>query len=64
MRCTAVVATVMPPRTTHQRWRSANVMAISWDLSPSSATKITAKLNSKAANTHYSLVGVAAARRM
>src|SRR6478736_3141638 len=53
----------MPPSTTHQRCRSANVIAISCDLSPSSATKMTAKLNSTAANTRDSLFCVAAARR-
>ena len=50
-----MVATVMPPSTTHQRYSSANVIAISCDLSPSSATKMTATLNSTAANTHDSL---------
>src|SRR5690349_9180216 len=46
--CTTAVATVMPIRTGTGLNRVAKVMAISWDLSPSSATKMTAKLSAVA----------------
>ena len=55
--CTAVVAAVIAASTTHQRYRSANIMATSCVLSPISATKMTAKLKRKAASTRDSLVG-------
>jgi hypothetical protein len=45
---TTAVAIVMPMRTLVALYRVANAMAISWLLSPSSATKITPKLSRKA----------------
>src|SRR4051794_1874042 len=39
----------MPTSTSHDRYRVANAIAINWDLSPSSATKITPKLTASAA---------------
>src|SRR3954468_7263971 len=42
-RGTTAVAVVMPRRTGHTRKRVAKVRAMSWDLSPSSATKMTPK---------------------
>ncbi len=42
-RCTIAVATVMPMSTGHTLKRVAKVRAMSWDLSPSSATKMTPK---------------------
>src|SRR4051812_41744717 len=48
-RCTRAVATVMPISTGHGLNRVAKVRAMSWDLSPSSATKMTAKLIASAA---------------
>ena len=47
--CTTAVATVIPIRTGQGLNRVANVMAMSCDLSPSSATKITPKLTASAA---------------
>src|ERR1700754_3154290 len=44
-RWTMAVAAVMPTSTSRTRYRAANVIAISWLLSPSSATKITAVLS-------------------
>ncbi len=49
-RWTAVVAMVMPASTGHVLKRVANVIAMSWLLSPSSATKITARLIQNASN--------------
>src|SRR5215207_5301497 len=46
--CTTAVATVMPISTGTGLKRVANVSAMSCDLSPSSATKITAKLSAVA----------------
>src|SRR3954454_14946169 len=40
-RCTIAVAAVMPMITGHTLKRAAKVIAMSWDLSPSSATKMT-----------------------
>ena len=48
-RCTTAVATVMPISTGIGLNRVAKVSAISWDLSPSSATKMTPKLTTSAA---------------
>src|ERR1700754_1364155 len=48
-RCTSAVAAVIPISTGHSRKRVAKVSAISCDLSPSSATKMTAKLSAVAA---------------
>jgi hypothetical protein len=45
---TTAVATVMPVNTGRARNRVANAIAISCDLSPSSATKMTAKLRANA----------------
>src|SRR3954452_23995619 len=42
-RWTTAVAIVMPRRTVHTRYRVAKVSAMSCDLSPSSATKMTPK---------------------
>src|SRR3954454_18803450 len=42
-RCTIAVAAVMPSSTGHTLKRVAKVRAMSWDLSPSSATKMTPK---------------------
>ena len=42
-RCTTAVAIVMPMSTGHTLKRVAKVRAMSWDLSPSSATKMTPK---------------------
>src|SRR3954447_23181894 len=42
-RWTTAVAIVMPSRTGHTLKRVAKVIAMSWDLSPSSATKMTPK---------------------
>src|SRR4051812_2187518 len=42
-RCTIAVARVMLTRTGHTLKRVAKVNAMSWDLSPSSATKMTPK---------------------
>ena len=42
--CTRIEAIPTPDSTTHHRWRSAYVMVISCDLSPSSATNTTARL--------------------
>src|SRR4051794_39918001 len=47
--CTTAVATVMPISTGQGLNRVAKVRAMSWDLSPSSATKMTAKLIARAA---------------
>src|SRR6185436_21188342 len=41
-RCTRAVAAVIPISTSRARYLAAKVMAMSWLLSPSSATKITA----------------------
>ena len=38
----------MAPMTVQKRYLVANVIAMSWDLSPSSAMKMTAKLRRKA----------------
>ena len=55
-RWTRAVATVMPISTGTARYRVANVNAISWLLSPSSATKITPKLTKIAVSTLNSSV--------
>jgi hypothetical protein len=48
--CTTAVAKVMPINTARSGKRVAKVRAMSWLLSPSSATKMTPKLNTKALN--------------
>src|SRR4051794_38123234 len=50
-RCTIAVATVMPTSTGHTLKRVAKVNAMSWDLSPSSATKMTPNARSVLART-------------
>src|SRR5512138_3000821 len=52
-RCTSAVATVMPISTGTGLKRVAKVSAISCDLSPSSATKMTAKLSASAARKPF-----------
>ena len=50
-RWTTAVAIVMPMSTGHTLKRVAKVSAMSWDLSPSSATKMTPKETSVLMNT-------------
>jgi hypothetical protein len=49
--CVTAVAIVIPTRTGHGLYLAEKAIAINWLLSPSSATKITPKLNKKADNT-------------
>src|SRR3972149_2137948 len=55
--CTSAVATAMPIKTWVALKRVANARAMSWLLSPNSATKITPVLNQKASTGSSSLPG-------